>query len=550
MTERKRGRMPSWALSTVLILVALFPGMARAASTIRVRYRSVDTVYLDAGQSAGLRVGDRVEVVRKGKVIGRLEIAFLAAHSASCHILRETVPIVVGDLVQIAGKSPAAKFLEPKAKAEPNQKQSATPIAWGPTATAEHQAERLPTVISGTISADWESFHDATSLGLDSSRMSLRLNFNARQIAGLPYQVHVRMRRYDYSRSGLSGTSVPASETRERLSEADLIYAPKEGRFSFSLGRLGVTPFIGMGYLDGVLGELALSRRLQLGAFYGSEPVLDQLSVDTARTKYGLFARLHSALDAVYSPWEVIFGGIRELDRSAVSRDYAVVESRYDGRGPFSFYQRAEIDLNRGWRASESKSSSQLSNFDLGMYLRLTKRARLSFSYDRFENYRTADTRYLPASLFDDRVRQGLRASLQWEMPFGLNVSLDAGLQQRQGDSVRSTVVGISLNDYDLGWGMSAGGNIQAFRNEFTRGSLVSLTTAKRFAGGHRIDLSVGRRQSTGRLFAPASSVYQWVRLGGWAELPWRLFAHADAEVDSGNEQQGRRLSVGIGARF
>ena len=52
-----------------------FMSLAHAQSgTVSVRYRSADTIYLDAGTAAGIDVGDRLEVLRGGRVIAEIEV--------------------------------------------------------------------------------------------------------------------------------------------------------------------------------------------------------------------------------------------------------------------------------------------------------------------------------------------------------------------------------------------------------------------------------------------------------------------------------------------
>ncbi|HEY9421353.1 MAG TPA: hypothetical protein VIW92_08065, partial [Thermoanaerobaculia bacterium] len=66
-----------------------------------MRYRSADTIYLDAGNAAGIDVGDRLEVLRGGRVIAEIEVIFAAERSASAKILNERDAIQPGDRARL-----------------------------------------------------------------------------------------------------------------------------------------------------------------------------------------------------------------------------------------------------------------------------------------------------------------------------------------------------------------------------------------------------------------------------------------------------------------
>ena len=50
--------------AAIVVLCALAHRLDAAETPFKVRYRSAQTIYLDAGSASGLAVGDRLEVVR------------------------------------------------------------------------------------------------------------------------------------------------------------------------------------------------------------------------------------------------------------------------------------------------------------------------------------------------------------------------------------------------------------------------------------------------------------------------------------------------------
>ena len=41
-----------------------------------------------------------------------------------------------------------------------------------------------------------------------------------------------------------------------------------------------------------------------------------------------------------------------------------------------------------------------------------------------------------------------------------------------------------------------------------------------------------------------------WARIGGWVELPARLFVRGDLEYNTGDDLEGGRVNLGVGYRF
>lgn len=423
--------------------------------------------------------------------------------------------------------------------------------------------KRARTRVTGAVSLDAETFSDATENRRDSSRTAGRLNLRVRDIAGTPLQVRLRMRSLEEQRERRLTGGIPESTSRDRLYELALIYEPEDARYGFRLGRLGTSPFLGIGYLDGGLGKVRVAGPLELGGFYGRRPNIEELGFDGSGSKYGLFARLAPESDAL----EVLVAGIREQGREQgreegdtdVSREYVALETRYDPGGRWSFHQHAELDLNTGWREQAAGSASQLSQLSLSALGRVSERSRLVISYDRFERYLTEETRFLPVGLFDDLLRQGLRVSWQVGPPRGLNVSVTGGAHFEEAGDER--IAGTdSATSYSLAVGawhpglsglkLFVGGDVMGFTNPTTDGLLVTTRVGRRFGAGHELSFTLGGTLARESLLVEEESTTQWARASLWLELPLDLFGQAELEVLTGDEIEGQRLSLGLGYRF
>ncbi len=540
-------------MKTLFFILLLVAVVASAQTDLQVRYRSAETVYLNAGKAAGVDVGDRLQVLRGGSVIAEVEVIFAAEHSASCRIVSERQTVQAGDRARRLGEtspeprseqSPPAPAPEPQPPAQLPQSSSR---GYGLSRTG----------LAGTVSVDHESFSDGSEAGRDFQRTAVRLNLRARGIAGTPLQARLRLRTSDEQRTRrLFG--IPERESRDRLYELALIYEPPEGRAGFRLGRLGTSPFAGIGYLDGALAQTRIVRGVEVGGFYGLNPDIEELGFENSGSKYGVFTRFGPASEEARDRFEVLLAGIREEGDVDISREYVTLESRYDAGSRWSFFQHAELDLNRGWREQAAGSGSQLSTVALTAIGRLSAEGRLVLSYDRFERYWTEETRFIPVELFEDFIRQGLRVSWQRSPAQGFQWSVSAGarLGEEGGASTGSAALDAD-RAFSLGLGaghsgvlgLSLGADVMGFTNPVTDGLLVTARAGRTFGAGHALTLSVGTTLYRESEIEEERST-QWGRASLWLELPLDLFGRAEVEVATGDDLEGQRLSLGLGYRF
>jgi hypothetical protein len=517
---------------------------------LKVKYRSADTIYLDAGRADGLAEGDRLEVVRDAATIAEIEVIFVAEHSASCKILREIQTIEVDDRVTKPGDSAAALALPPAAAAaDPGSTESNR----GAASASPQQASTVrsnKTRFTGSFSLDWERFTDDGPRGLDYDRSSAALNLRVRDIGGKPFVAVVRLRTLEYERARALSPLIPANQERNRFYEASFSYRPPQGRFAFSVGRLGASPFVGVGYLDGALGQVRLGSHVYLGAFGGRNPDIEELGFEGKGAKYGAYARFRTSPPGRRRGVDVVIGGARQDGEDAVSREYATLQLLYRSSGSWSVSQYAEIDVNRDWREELADSSAQISLFSVSTSGRLSRSSRLFIGYNLNKRFRTEETRSVPVELWDDLRRQGLQARFQLGRSGKLQASFQAGLRERQDDPDNTLWVGAGVYHPNVvARGFFVGGNLSVFSNPLTEGTLLSARVAKRFRAGHEVSLVLGGMAQDYQSIGETVSNY-WLRIAGWVELPKRLFARGELEIARGDDLEGQRLSLGIGYRF
>lgn len=534
-------RLP-WVFACALVLLGT--GIAHARATaFEVRYRSEETVYLAGGAKAGLAVGDRLEVWRDQSRIAEIEVAFVAGYSASCRVIDEFEEIISGDR---ARRQLTTDTMSPGSVSAV----AAAPQSSEASYSAPRTTPRRTTRVSGTVNVDWESFSDDGDAGLDYDRVSARLSLRGRDLGGVPLALRVRARTQEIDRSRRLSGGVPETETRDRLYDVSLHYQGPNDRFNLMGGRLGSNPFVGFGFLDGVLAEVRAYKSFSVGGFWGTRPDVTELGFESSGQKYGAYTRFESRGQGP-GRYDVVLAGIREEGDIDVSREYVLLETYYDTGGVWSFFERAEVDLNNDWREALADSSSQLSNLALSARARISDRTRLTLSYDRFEQYRTEETRSIPEELFDDLLRQGFRVGLSVGRPRELGWSVTAGWREQEGDTDPSLSLGLGLRHGDLGPGLRFSVDLLGYSNEYTEGGVVRIRTSKPFAAGHDVYLDLGSRLSQNTILAGSDDlVDSWARLGFWFELPAGLFARGELEYAAGDSLEGNRISAGFGYRF
>jgi hypothetical protein len=457
-----------------------------------VKYRSAANVYLAAGSAEGLHAGDRLRVVG-GKDSGAdLEVVYAAERSASCRVLSETRPVRAGDEAVVTaaanGAPPASAAAAPKvpaaATSSPSTATAVTPALPSRTPAATRAAPwgRL----RGAASVGYFRSWDKTEYGLDVEERTARLDLGVYDIAGQPLSFTVRGRSRQDIRGRTLSARTPQSERNDRLYEVALRYEPPSDNVGFDVGRVGVYQFVGIGYLDGFLGRFRPLPNVQVGAFAGRVADVYGMGLDDAGQRYGGFVRLTPARRYSAGGYDAMLAFVRENADGDVSREYLSLESRFGG-GRWSLSQRAELDVNTGWRKDTTGKSAQLSNLYLSGNLRVTPSAWAYVSYDGRRNYRYYTNRVVPEEVFDDLLHQGLRAGINVSRPGGFGATAGFGMSLKENDprhpeldiaNAYSGNAGLRhMNLFSSGFSVGIDGT--GFSNGYTTGGMATCSTSR-----------------------------------------------------------------------
>jgi hypothetical protein len=419
--------------------------------------------------------------------------------------------------------------------------------------------------VRGAASFGYYRSWDRTESAFDFSERTARLDLGLYDVAGQPLSFTLRLRSRQDNRARTLSQRTPQSERSDRLYEAALRYEPRSDRFAFEVGRIGIYRFVGIGYLDGALARYRVADDVQLGAFGGRMADFETIGFGGTGQKYGGFVRLVPGGRYATGSYDATLAFVRENADGDVSREYLSLESRLGRGSRFWLFERAELDLNRGWRQEVTGKSYQLSNVSLSANLRLSASASAFASYDGRRNYRYYQNRLVPEEVFDDLLHQGLRAGLSHSKPGGFGASAGFGMNLKESDPRHPELSLANAYSFNaslrhasfLSSGFSVRLDGSGFSNGYTNGGLVTASIGRRLKGGHMLDLSYGRSfysvkqaDAAGASTPAQQRTTQWLRLLGRAELGHRVYLQGDLEYDTGDDLEGPRGFLELGYLF
>ena len=533
---------------SAVCLLLLGPAAFGGDPTFAVKYRSTGYVYLDGGRSQGLSVGDHLNVLQGADTIGELEVVFLADQSASCRVVSEKRTLRAGDTVVLVrpptspAEAPAAAAVEPSGPAPLPSPGFTFPAA---------NLGAMPTPLfraRGGLSLGYYKVQDQTATAYDFEQRTGRADISLWDLGGKPLSLDVRFRsRQDVRTQRLSARSDKVRS--DRLYEASLRYEPPSDNFAFEVGRLGSSRFLSIGYLDGGLFRARVGSIFQLGGFAGRRSEFDVLGLQGSGTSYGGFLRI-APPGRYATTYEAIVAYIRENAANEVSREYASLETRWQPGRRVSFYQRAEVDLNRGWRGEVTPQPYQLSLLSVSANLRVTHSASAVLSYDSRRNYRDFYTRNVPENVFDNLLHQGFHLGFYQGQAYGLTFTGNVGLRLGDLQSPNAYSFNAGARHGNLfGKNTTLGLDLSGFSNGFTNGTLVTGGLGQRLGRSYTLDLSYSRSLYQVRETLDRRTT-QWLRLVGRGELGRHVYVLGDLEYDRGDDLRGPRGYFELGYQF
>lgn len=384
----------------------------------RVSYRTEDMVFLAAGRTAGIQVGDTVDIVAAGgNAVARAVVVSVAQQTASATLITGRAAVAVGQKVRFAAHPVS---------------QPAVAVAPPPDTGAADTARPVPVMLRprlGVRPARWRA-----SLNLDQSANSAggASSLTTYQTTGtlsasgplapwltLSTRTTTRYRNgsSELAAFGLTGSSTLLYELKARV-------APVGGWWNFSLGRFVPTDAPSLGYLDGACFEVQPARGQRVGFLAGYQPDVFDMSPSTQVAQAGAYWGFTSnALSGSLS-------AATQWQWSQIRRTWFTAQTFFIPANGWSVSLLTDVDHGAGW---EDFRGFRLTNLSAGIHAPLPLGFRAGVVYETHTSLRlfsmlvSGDTFPLPGRL------SGLTADLGRDV-WGSSVEVTGGYLKRVGD--------------------------------------------------------------------------------------------------------------------
>ncbi len=414
---------------------------ASSQDTASVSYRTQDVIFISAGRTSGVTVGDTLRIMASdGQVIARAVVLSVAQQSASATLVPSGAAVTVGQRVGLVPRphvaeaaaapnaaAPAAAAPTPVAVAPAQPESAAAPAQPESAAAAPAAPARVPLVFRPRPRwrANFQLDQSANSSGgaqaLTTYQTAAALALTAPVASWLTLDARGTTRWRNAS-SNLSGFGVNGTNTIVYALEARV--APPGGWWNFSLGRFLSRDAPGLGYVDGARLEVQPWQDQRIGVLAGYQPDVLTMSPSTQMAQAGVY------WGVTKSTFSSSFSGSTQWQWSQIRRTWFSAQSFWAPEPGLSFYVNTDVDHGAGW---ESFRGFQLTNLTLGLRTALPLGFRGGLSAEShaalelFSMQVQGDTFPLPGRLTQ------FTASLGHDV-WGSSVDLTAGYLKRATD--------------------------------------------------------------------------------------------------------------------
>lgn len=551
LKSRTRHSHPITLLLLVLVLLAaatdrIYAQDSTLASQYRIKYRSVDRIYLEGGKADGLWPGDRLGIPSGEGYSVILEVSYASDHSASCKIVGGDTDFQAGQFVTVI-----TRVVRPSVTSTADS--TAAPVVSQPNIAPQSASTRRNSANTsrtyGSAALQWMNQHDRTGSGANFSQSTLRLNLRATNLWSQPFTFVVRTRGQYEDRNRANSSGAPNNDWDNRIYEFSLAYGSPISPVTLQVGRILPRHLTRVGYVDGAAVDFALHSYWHVGATGGLKPRWQYSSEDVSLQKYGAyFGYENHSREQIRFDQYLAFAG--EYHGGDISRELLDIQGSLQLQNGIWFNNQFEIDINRGWRRDKSDAGFEISSVYLSARWRLSKQVTFGSTYDTRKNYWTYTQQSIADSLFDDQLRRGARADLYLNLPHQFNFNSQVGYRKAANDADPT----ISYVFYASKAGLPAHQSritlrYSNFNGPTNDGYNYSLRFAQRF--GEILSLEAARGLYRYELAGNNDS-----RSNSWWEGVARLEAirswYFDAlyQNESGADLNGYTLRLEIGRRF
>lgn len=528
-------------LLILCISVISFSQKANTSIVTSVNYISAENVYLSTGSVSGVQIGDKFTVFRNEKVIGHIEVVYVAQNSASCKIINKSQSFAKNDKAVRTFTIPKKEVVADTTKEE---RQRTIP-KYKRTKLISKSFARL----SGSVSLQWYEFMNSRESDLSYLQPSLRLNFKARQLWGKDFNFYIKLRsRYNDRASRFSNSSLN-DKLSNRIYILGFEYTNDHAPVNFKIGRIISNQISGIGYFDGVLLQYNTSDKFKMGIFAGAQPQWQYSDFQTSSQKYGIYLNYRQGNYRTLR-FESTLAAAGEYHEGTISREFVYIQNRLNIGSKWHVYQSMSLDINRDWRKEVANETISISNLYVSGRYKFTKMLTAGLSYDNRKRYLTYEIKSAAEELFDNAQRQGLKTNLIFTFPYKIRLSANLGLRKKQGESETTYSYNSSLSKNNLIIkNLRCSISFSGFSNLYTKGYNPAFRLTQYFNAGHSFGISGGSYlYSLNDGNADRSN--NWAGLDTYIYLLKSVFLTTNYEYNWGNDSEGHRIVAELGYRF
>ncbi len=518
-----------------------------------ITYLAGDSAYINAGQDEGVRVGDKIEVVRGDVIVAVLAVTDVSSHKSACKVETPNVELKVGDTVRFIahGAVDMTGRTGPGQLSTPGPEQPA--VAETPKQEPKPEKPKKPfdkrmreMGMSGRVGVRYLAVRDRTGFGSDVSQPGLDLRFDARGLAGTPLELSADVRSRRTYRTLPDGPDRNDSLTRiYRLSAG---WHPKDSDWRVTVGRQITPSLSAISIYDGASAEYS-TPRWRVGAIAGSQPDRIDQGYSTEVREYGAYYELRQKKDAKLD-WELTTGLIGSYQKGEINREFVYIQGMIRSKKLMT-YLTQEVDINRGWKADAGESAfAPTSSFLMARY-QFTETFELNGGYDDRRNVRLYTDFVTPETVFDERQRRGVWLGARWRFAKHFRVGGELRSDTADGVSTNSNRYTVTFGADNLTkYNIDARSRSTRYTNERTEGWLHSVSAGLDLGERVHFELTGGTQNETSLLTVAPDRTINWLGIDVDVTLGRRWLLLFSGQRTDGDDDSNDQIELGVSWRF
>ena len=469
-----------------------------------VSYISAGTVYLDAGRSRGLEVGDTLTVVRKSQPRGIVVITAVSSSSSSAATVSQTATFAIGDSAFIRKSIVVQEAVPPGVTTGAGGQSSSPPLS-----------PRESNIVSGRVALQYGAV-GVFGNPLDYSQPAavVRIDIGRLFGTGLAFTMYGRT---SYDLTDQLGRFQQSARTQTRMYELSLTYENPRAWYGYGIGRIYSRFVGGLGTFDG--GQVFVrTGQFTVGVLGGAQANYITSSVNLDQQKFSAFVNYAWGGD-VFTTSDITLAYGQQRFQGELDRDFLYLQASLRFGSELFFYQSSELDLhiiNDGQltRHPRVTNSFLTLNYSPLRWLSITAGYDAARTIHLFESMKS-----IPDTLLDLTLKEGFRGSLTFRLPYNLSLTTSGNVRLASGTTGAARTVAGTLRAFDvMGSQVNLGAHYANVQGLYTSGNDITFDLdawiARSLSIGLRLDrydYRVGEQRARFRTTTGTANIQYWV---------------------------------------